>query len=85
MRAWAGHPIAQSFDAATGAFRAELTVEMEIGPCEIFAPARVYSGGPEVRIEGPAKAEWNGQTHILPIHPRADALVVVHLTPRAMA
>lgn len=81
MRAWAGRPVSQSFDSATGAFRAELTLEMDIGPCEIFAPSRIYPGGPQVRIEGPAKSEWDSGAQIVRVHPRADALIVVHLTP----
>ena len=80
VQVWAGRPIAQHFDTATGAFRAELTVEMGIGEIEIFAPARVYPDGPTITLEGPAKATYDAATQLVRVVPKADALVVIHLS-----
>jgi len=79
-RVWAGRPIAQHFDGATGAFTAELTQESGMGPTEIFAPARVYPGGPKIVIEGPAKAEYSAGEQLVRINERGDALVTIRLS-----
>ena len=80
VRVWAGRPIAQHFDSASGAFTAELTQESGMGPTEIFAPSRVYPGGPKIVIEGPAKSEYDPAAQIVRINERGDALVTVRLS-----
>ncbi|MFT3809581.1 MAG: cellulase family glycosylhydrolase [Micropepsaceae bacterium] len=80
VRVWAGRPIAQRFNSETGAFRAELTVETGIGDIEVYAPSRVYPGGPEVLVEGPGKASYDPVNQLLRITPKGEALLTVHLT-----
>jgi hypothetical protein len=84
VRVWAGRPIAQHFDSASGAFTAELTQESGMGPTEIFAPARVYPDGPKIVIEGPAKAEYDAAAQLVRVNERGDALVTIRLS-RAVA
>ena len=79
VRVWPGRPISQRFDQPTGDFRAELTVELDMGPVEIYAPARVYPGGPSITVEGPGKAEYDEEAQIVRVHPRGEALLAVIL------
>lgn len=82
VRVWAGRPVAQRFVSETGRFTAELTVEAGIGDVEIYAPIRVYPGGPAITVEGPGKAAYEAAAQIVRITPTADALMTVRLSPR---
>ncbi len=81
VRVWAGRPVAQKFDAASGRFKAELTVEQGIGDIEIYAPRRVYPGGPEITVEGPGKAVYDADAQLVRVTPKADALMIIRLAP----
>lgn len=82
VRVWAGRPIMQKFDAVSGRFKAELTVETGIGDVEIYAPRRLYPGGPEVTVEGPGKAAYDEAAQIVRVTPKADALMTIRLAAR---
>lgn len=79
VRVWAGRPIAQKFDADSGRFKAELTVETGIGDIEIYAPLRLYPGGPEITVEGPGKAVYDPAAQLVRVTPKADALMTIRL------
>lgn len=82
VRVWAGRPISQKFDSVTGRFRAELTLETGIGDIEIYAPERLYPGGPAIEIEGPGKAVYDATGQIVRVTPKAEALLTIRLTPK---
>jgi hypothetical protein len=82
VRVWAGDPVTQSFDSETGAFRAELTAAADMGDIEIYAPRRVYPGGPKIVLEGKAIARWDDTAQLVRISPQAAGALSLHLSPR---
>ena len=53
-----------------------------IGDIEIYAPERLYPGGPAIEIEGPGKAVYDATSQIVRVTPKAEALLTIRLTPK---
>lgn len=82
VRAWAGRPVSQRFDSATGLFEAEILGEAGIGPVEIFVPARIYPGGPKVHLDGEATATYDQSVQLLRVEIGDEETIVITCAPR---